>query len=84
MKNIFALLILFLFNVSFAQVEITVNDSDDIPTKKKITFTQFEISVPLQGNKNRGEVFPDGRTNDSWFLPDGVNSNFGYGIHFNQ
>ena len=76
--------ILFLFNLSFAQVEITVNDSDDIPTKKKITFTQFEISVPLQGNKNRGEDFPDGRTNDSWFLPDGVNSNFGYGIHFNQ
>jgi hypothetical protein len=76
--------ILFLFNLSFAQVEITVNDSDDIPTKKKITFTQFEISVPLQGNKNRGELFPDGSTNDSWFLPDGVNSNFGYGIHFNH
>jgi hypothetical protein len=47
-------------------------------------FTQFEISVPLQGNKNRGEVFPDGSTNKSWFLPDGVNANFGYGFHFNK
>lgn len=82
--NKILLSLFFLCNLSFAQVEITVNDSDDIPTKKKITFTQFEISVPLQGNKNRGEVFPDGSTNDSWFVPDGVNSNFGYGIHFNQ
>ena len=78
------LFILFVIHTSSAQVEITVNNSNDIPTEKKITFTQFEISVPLQGNKNRGEMFPDGSTNSSWFVPDGVNSNFGYGIHFNQ
>lgn len=84
MKNIFSLFILLVCNLTFAQVEITINDSDNIPTKKKITFTQFEISVPLQGNKNRGEVFPDGSTNNSWFVPDGVNSNFGYGIHYNE
>ena len=47
-------------------------------------FTQFELSVPLQGNKDRGEVYPDGRTNDSWFLPDGVNANFGYGYHYKK
>ena len=82
--NKILLSLFFLCNISFAQVEKTVNDSDDIPTKKKITYTQFEISVPLQGNKNRGEVFPDGSTNDSWFVPDGINSNFGYGMHFNQ
>lgn len=84
MKNLFLPIILVLFNFSFAQVEITVNDSDDILKKKKITFTQFEISVPLQGNKNRGEVLPDGSTNNSWFVPDGVNANFGYGLHFNK
>ena len=84
MKNIFSVFILFLFNTSLAQVEITVNNSDDIPTKEKITFTQFEISVPLQGNKNRGEVLPDGSTNNDWFVPDGVNANFGYGLHFNK
>lgn len=84
MKNLFLPIILVLFNFSYAQVEITVNDSDDIPKKKKITFTQFEISVPLQGNKNRGEIYPDGSTNNSWFLPDGVNANFSYGVHFNN
>ena len=47
-------------------------------------FTQFEVSIPLQGNKNRGEIYPDGRTNNSWFVPDGINANFGYGIHFNK
>lgn len=84
MKNIFSFFILFLFNISFAQVEIILNDSEDIPTKKKSTFTQFEIAVPLQGNKNRGEVYPNGSTNNSWFVPDGVNANFGYGLHFNK
>ena len=47
-------------------------------------FTQFEVSLPLQGNKNRGEVYPDGRSNNSWFLPDGINANFGYGLHYNK
>lgn len=47
-------------------------------------FTQFEVSLPLQGNKNRGEVYPDGSTNNSWFLPDGINANFGYGLHYNK
>jgi hypothetical protein len=75
---------LFIFQVSIAQVEVTINNSDDIPIKKKFTYSQFEISVPLQGNKNRGEVYPDGSVNDSWFIPDGVNANFGYGLHFNK
>ena len=47
-------------------------------------FTQFEVSIPLQGNKNRGEVYHDGRSNNSWFLPDGINANFGYGLHYKQ
>ena len=84
MKKTFLIFILFLFNISFSQVEITINDAEDIPKKEKITFTQFEISVPLQGNKNRGEVYPDGSTNENWFVPDGVSANFGYGLHFNK
>lgn len=49
-----------------------------------LDFSQFEISIPLQGNKNRGDEFPDGSKNENWFLPDGVNANFGYGIHYNK
>ncbi len=84
MKFKFLFFSLLIFNLTIAQVEITINDSDDISSENRFTFTQFEISVPLQGNKNRGEVFPDGSTNNSWFLPDGVNANLGYGIHLNK
>jgi hypothetical protein len=84
MKSRFLLFSVVLINWSFAQVETTINDSADINPKTKITFTQFELSVPLQGNKNRGEVFPDGSINNSWFVPEGINSSFGYGIHLNK
>lgn len=76
MKQLITFFLLCITTLGFSQEE-----------KKSLLFghfTQFEISVPLQGNKNRGEVFPDGSTNNSWFLPDGVNANFGYGFHFNK
>lgn len=72
-------LILFFFILSTS----VFSQEEDKPTLFG-DFTQFEISVPLQGNKNYGEVFPDGSTNTSWFVPDGVNANFGYGVHFNK
>lgn len=47
-------------------------------------FTQFEFSVPLRLNQNDDEILSDGNSNDDWFVPDGINGNFGYGIHFNK
>ncbi|MFD2908830.1 hypothetical protein ACFSX9_08780 [Flavobacterium ardleyense] len=76
MKYIISILTLLFTFAGFSQETIQPSPFGD--------FTQFEISVPLQGNKNRGEVYPDGSTNDSWFLPDGVNVNFGYGYHYKQ
>lgn len=81
MNKVVLIIVFFISNFVFAQVEITINDSEDIKPKKYFTFSQFDLSIPLQGNKNRGEVFPDGSTNNSWFVPDGINVNFGYGIH---
>jgi hypothetical protein len=81
MKSKFLLFSVFLIQWSFAQVETTINDAAAVKQETKITFTQFELSVPLQGNKNRGEVFPDGSVNNSWFVPEGINSSIGYGIH---
>ena len=76
MKSKFLLFIILLINWSFAQVETSINDSASAKPESKITFTQFELAVPLQGNKNRGEVFPDGSVNNSWFVPEGINSSF--------
>lgn len=76
MKQLILLFLLCIVTLGFSQEE-----------EKSLSFgdyTQFEISIPLQGNNNRGEVFPDGSTNNNWFIPDGINANFGYGIHFNK
>ena len=73
MKHFLLILILLFTSIAFSQEEI----SD--PTFSN--FAQFEVSIPLQGNKNRGDQFPDGTSNNNWFLPDGINANFGYGIH---
>ncbi|MDI5886838.1 MULTISPECIES: hypothetical protein [Flavobacterium] len=51
---------------------------------KKFTYTQFDIAFFIKGNPNRGETDPNGNTNNLWFLPDGLNSRIGYGIHQNK
>jgi hypothetical protein len=51
---------------------------------KKNTYFQFEIAIPIRGNQNYGTVYSDGSRNKSWFLPDGLSSKFGFGIHKNK
>ena len=76
MKHFLIILLSFITSIGFSQENKTTSNFSD--------FSQFEISIPLQGNKNRGDEFPDGSKNNNWFLPDGVNANFGYGIHYNK
>ena len=49
-------------------------------------FTQFDVSVPIKGNANRNDDFVNGveNTNKNWFVPDGLNAKFGYGIQQNR
>lgn len=51
---------------------------------KKFTYTQFDVAFSIKGNPDRGETDPNGNTNNSWFLPDGLSSKIGYGIHHNK
>ncbi|VXB26473.1 conserved hypothetical protein [Flavobacterium sp. 9AF] len=74
--------ILFIYQCSFGQVETTING--DKTSSKKNTYTQFDLVVPLKGNKNRGESYSDGSENNNWFVPDGIGAKFGYGIHYNK
>ena len=76
MKQRLLILLLLISTIGFSQEQVSTPSFSD--------FTQFEISLPLQGNKNRGQEFPDGTSNDNWFLPDGINANFGYGIHYKK
>jgi hypothetical protein len=52
---------------------------------KKITYIQFDISASLAGNNERyeSEDYP-GQKNKDWFVPDGLGSKIGYGVHYKK
>jgi hypothetical protein len=51
---------------------------------KKFTYTQFDITVAFTGNPNRDEMDPYTNKKQSFFIPDGIGSKIGYGIHFKK
>lgn len=51
---------------------------------KKFTYIQFEAAVAIKGNPDSGVEDPYTHEKGSWFLPDGLNSKIGYGIHYNK
>jgi hypothetical protein len=51
---------------------------------KKFTYIQFDVAIPIKGNSERGETDANGNKNSSWFLPDGLNTKIGYGVHYNK
>lgn len=51
---------------------------------KKFTYIQFDVAFSIKGNPDRGETDPYGNTDNLWFLPDGLSSKIGYGIHHNK
>lgn len=51
---------------------------------KKVTYTQFDVTIALTGNPNRDEVDPYTNKKQSFFIPDGIGSKFGYGVHYNK
>lgn len=48
------------------------------------TYTQFDISIPLKGNPNRDNPDTNNTKNNSFFIPDGLSSKFGYGFYHNK
>lgn len=59
-------------------------DSPDGQSADGGKYMQFDISIPLRGNKTYGEIDENGNRSDYWFLPDGIAAKFGYGIHYDQ
>lgn len=51
---------------------------------KKFTYTQFDVTVSIKGNPDRDEENPYTHEKGTWFLPDGIGSKFGYGIHYKK
>jgi hypothetical protein len=51
---------------------------------KKFTYIQFDVAIPIKGNPELEETVANGSKNSSWFLPDGLNTKIGYGVHYNK
>jgi hypothetical protein len=51
---------------------------------KKLTYTQFEVTLAFTGNPKSGEV--DQRTNikEPWLIPDGMGTKLGYGLRYKK
>lgn len=67
---------------SFSEKQFYNSPESDSPDGGN--YTQFEVIVPLKGNKTYGEIDENGNRSDYWFLPDGIGIKFGYGIHYNE
>jgi hypothetical protein len=73
LKNPFLILLL-VFSACFSQK----HEHD------KFTYWKFDLSVPLRGNPHRDEVNPYTGEKGYWFVPDGISTKIGYGIHLDQ
>lgn len=70
------LLILILSLLAFSSVAYAQNN--------KNTYFQFDINLPLIGNPDRDEIDPYTNKKGNWFIPDGIGSKIGYGIHYHK
>lgn len=50
----------------------------------KNTYIQFDVAFPLKGNPDRDEIDPYTNEKGYWFLPDGISSKIGYGLHYRK
>ena len=55
-----------------------------VSQERKLTFTQFDISIAFQPNENFGQPTIYNQARASCFLPAGVGSSIGFGIHKKQ
>ncbi|MFA9190543.1 hypothetical protein AAGV28_04095 [Flavobacterium sp. FZUC8N2.13] len=48
---------------------------------KKITYTQFDVTIAFTGNPDEDEVNQYNNEKQAFFIPDGLGTKFGYGLH---
>jgi len=44
-------------------------------------FSNFSFALPFRGNPNYGTNDPEGGNSGTWFIPDGLNIQGGFGVH---
>jgi hypothetical protein len=74
MKYFLSVIAFLFFTNSFVQAQ-----------NKKFTYIQFDVSASLKGNTERSDSEDySGDNNKDWFVPDGLGSKIGYGIHYKK
>ncbi|KAB1071895.1 hypothetical protein F6U93_00180 [Tamlana haliotis] len=83
-KSLILLFLLLSSNFIFGQ-DITSEDFQ-IHTNQKYTYSQVDLSLPLQVNIYRDDYLENEsyENSDSWFIPDGVEAILGYGLHYKE
>ena len=51
---------------------------------KKITYTQFDVTIAFTGNPKSGEVDQYTNEKEPWLIPDGIGSKLGYGLRYKK
>ncbi len=82
-NNLFVLFSILLVSNTFSQTVFSMKKFDT-KSKPKYTYFQFDITLALKGNPNAGETNEYSQKKESWFLPDGLDSKIGYGLHYNK
>ena len=57
---------------------------DNTKSSKRIFFQTLELSVPFKGNENYNSFDENNNQNKNWFVPDGIFTKAGIGIHYNK
>lgn len=69
---------------SFAFLVVLALSCTTYAQDKKFTYIQFEITMSITGNPDLNEPEDYQGQKRSWFIPDGLGSKLGYGIHYKQ
>jgi hypothetical protein len=84
MKNNLLVIFIFLFAVNtFSQNASGIEISEE-KTKSKFTYLQYDFTLALKVNPDAGETDARTQEKESWFLPDGLGTKIGYGLHYNN
>lgn len=50
----------------------------------KFIYTQFDVTIALRGNPDANVVDEYTQKKGSWFVPDGLGTKLGYGVHYKK
>lgn len=83
-KLLFAVLLAGLY--SHAQTVFVTREIPDTKEKHPLfeemgTFSNFSFSLPFRANPEYGTNNPQNEGNGTWFIPDGINIQGGFGVH---